>query len=64
MTQMSVGTPDDIPLLDGRWFVTARRSAAQGNVTARLDTLITPKVTLKLTMEGKGQQILACVADN
>jgi hypothetical protein len=61
--KMSVGTPDDIPLFDGIWFNITRVAASQGGKPAKLDTLLAPKTTLRLSMEGKGQQILACVAD-
>jgi hypothetical protein len=60
--KMSVGTPDDIPLFDGIWLLTSRVAASQSSTTVRLDTLLVPKATLKLSMEGKGQQILAYVA--
>jgi Fanconi anemia group J protein len=61
--KLSVGTVDDIPLFDGIWFHINRVSASQSGTTVKLDTVLFPKATFRLSMEGKGQQILACVAD-
>jgi hypothetical protein len=60
---MSVRTPHDIPLFDGVSFVTSRTSAPQSHPIARLDTLVGTKDIMRLSMDGKGQKTLACVAD-